>query len=101
MIARNHALTVQQYRALLKEADGSCAICQQKTDLHLDHCHYSGKLRGLLCVRCNTALGNFDDSPAILQSALAYVLKYREIHASAPQTKQDIERERRMAKMRR
>jgi hypothetical protein len=100
-IARNHAISVARYREILAEASGHCQICKQEVPLHLDHCHHTGKLRGLLCVRCNTALGNFLDDPQILRAAASYVERYRTLHATTAQTEQDIERERRMSRIRR
>jgi hypothetical protein len=91
-IARNHGLTLNQYIALLREEDGRCAVCRQETALHLDHCHTSGKLRGLLCVRCKTALGNFRGNPELIKAAWMYVEHWEAIHATQPQTEQDRKR---------
>jgi Pyruvate/2-oxoacid:ferredoxin oxidoreductase delta subunit len=99
-VARNHAISVEQYRQIISEASGHCQICKQEATLHVDHCHFTGKLRGLLCNRCNTALGSFLDDPTILRSAVKYVERYRALHATTAQTEQDIERERRMSKIR-
>jgi hypothetical protein len=63
----------------IEEQKGACAICQ--TDLsvlspqtvHVDHCHSSGKLRGVLCGSCNTGLGMFKDSLALLEQAQNYL----------------------------
>ena len=57
---------------------GGCAICGITVDpthkqLSVDHCHNSGKVRGLLCTLCNTALGSFKDDPELLQKAINYV----------------------------
>lgn len=65
-------------RAFLKQ-QGRCAICHSTlnssryTKLAGDHCHTSGKLRGLLCTNCNTGLGLFKDSPERLESAIQYL----------------------------
>ena len=64
---------------LLEEQGGACAIC--KTDLrelpplavHLDHCHVSGKARGMLCQKCNQGLGLFRDNVAFLEAAATYL----------------------------
>jgi len=45
--------------------------------LHLDPDHESGQLRGILCFRCNNALGDFDDDASLLQAALRYLDSYR------------------------
>ena len=55
----------------------ACDICRQafksRRDRHIDHCHRSGKVRGILCSNCNTALGQMRDSVEILESAIAYL----------------------------
>ena len=62
---------------LLAAQKERCAIC--KTDLaageikHLDHCHASGKVRGWLCLACNTGLGFFKDDTARLSAAVRYL----------------------------
>ena len=66
---------------MLAEQEGGCAICGEppKTSaLHVDHCHDTGRVRGLLCFRCNSALGNFREDPAILTAALDYLAQHRE-----------------------
>ncbi len=55
---------------------GKCDICgiiPTNKSLDVDHCHTSGKIRGMLCRSCNTGLGQFKDSPEILQLAIAYL----------------------------
>lgn len=55
--------------------NGGCAICGKimKDKLVLDHCHRSGKARGLLCPTCNSGLGFFKDKPALLENAVMYL----------------------------
>lgn len=56
---------------------GPCEICGAEVEqLHLDHDHSTGAIRGWLCRPCNLALGGFKDSPAILASALAYLERH-------------------------
>jgi hypothetical protein len=54
-----------------------CGICgrQPRDDIsfHVDHDHETGEIRGLLCVRCNNALGDFDDDIDRMKQALRYV----------------------------
>lgn len=56
---------------------GVCAICgrapRDDISLHVDHDHATGAVRGLLCFRCNNAVGDLEDDPAILRRAAVYV----------------------------
>lgn len=67
--------TLAEIDAVYAASDGHCAICRciPKGKLALDHDHKTGKLRGLLCVLCNTALGKFKDDPDILMRAIEYL----------------------------
>ena len=80
-LKRKYGLTVQQYGTLLAAQGGGCAICGRKPrpdiSLHVDHDHGTGQLRGILCFRCNNALGDFDDDARLLQQALAYLLSHQ------------------------
>ena len=61
-----------------------CAICHKPfgstKDTHQDHDHDNNKLRGLLCSRCNPALGGFLDSPELLRAAAIYIEEWRVHH---------------------
>ena len=76
-----YGLNLSDYNDLIKEQNHKCAICETdevdafKGLLFVDHCHTSGKVRGLLCHHCNTALGKFKDSESILMKAIEYVRK--------------------------
>lgn len=90
-LANKYKLSLDRYREILASQGGRCAICgiDAPTDIrtsrfHVDHDHACcpgtkscGKcVRGLLCHACNTALGNFKDSPENLLSALGYLLSH-------------------------
>lgn len=70
----------EAYDHLLAEQNGVCAICERVCSsgmaLAIDHDHVTGVKRGLLCRDCNTSLGKFQDSAAILQRAAAYLEFY-------------------------
>ena len=66
-------ITLADYEAIAKAQGGVCAVCCQPAVLAVDHCHTTGKVRGLLCMPCNTAIGQFRDDPALLRAAAIYV----------------------------
>lgn len=77
-----HKLTYKEYNRLLKEQDYKCSVCKSygtgnlnSNFLFVDHCHKSGKVRGLLCDQCNKGLGNFKDNPEFLLQAIKYLTK--------------------------
>ena len=82
-LRRKYGITVEQYEEMLASQGGCCAICRREPrpdiSLHLDHDHQSGQLRGILCFRCNNALGDFDDDPTLIGAALAYLRSYQPV----------------------
>lgn len=68
-----YGLTVEQFGELVIRSNGMCEICKTKPFEAIDHCHSSGKVRGLLCGHCNRSLGGFKDSIEVLQNAIDYV----------------------------
>jgi hypothetical protein len=77
---KRYGLTAEQHDAMLKKQHGLCAIClkppsstKKRTNiLHVDHCHVTGKVRGLLCARCNVMLAHLEN-PAWTPKAQAYL----------------------------
>ena len=63
------------FDALWRSQDGRCAICKSPFTgrVAVDHCHTTGKIRGLLCTRCNVGIGNMRDDPDMLQRAIDYL----------------------------
>lgn len=78
-LKRTYGLSLEDYKHLLEKQNGVCAICQQPEtvdrykNLAVDHCHETGKIRGLLCVNCNKGLGHFKDKKESLKRALEYL----------------------------
>jgi hypothetical protein len=75
-LRRTFGITQADYDNLLARQGGGCAICGKrpgKVSLHVDHDHASGEVRGLLCVGCNNALGQFRDDEDLLARAIQYV----------------------------
>lgn len=77
-------ITPERYDELFSKQEGLCAICgQPETARHnrsrkvqklaVDHCHTTGRIRGLLCQDCNRGLGKFRDDPQRLQKAIDYL----------------------------
>jgi hypothetical protein len=79
--------TPEDYDRVYAEQGGLCALCgstgenqrhsNQTSRLHVDHCHSTGKVRGLLCFLCNSALGKFKDSIPTLLAAVEYLKRYQ------------------------
>ncbi len=68
-------MSLFDYVRLVDKQGGRCAICETETEkLHIDHDHETGKVRGLLCMNCNTALGQFKDDIEILKAAILYLI---------------------------
>jgi hypothetical protein len=68
-----YGLTIDQYHAMQERQDFACAICGDVADMHIDHCHTTDKIRGLLCAGCNIGIGHFRERPAALVAAASYV----------------------------
>lgn len=76
-LARRYGITIDEYDTLHEQQDGVCAICNQPPPdgqrLVVDHCHDTGRIRGLLCSRCNTAIGFLGDDPCLVATAASYL----------------------------
>lgn len=75
-IERKYNLTSEQFKSLSDGQGGVCAICGEINGdrrLYVDHCHKTGKVRGLLCNACNRGLGAFKDNPDNLSLAVTYL----------------------------
>lgn len=68
-----YGLSPEQYESLATQQSYLCLICNKEAKLVVDHCHSTGQVRGLLCQKCNTALGKFNEDTAILRRAIAYL----------------------------
>lgn len=87
-LRQKYGLTPQQYEDMLHKQGGLCACCgkppghaQTKPSvryLAVDHCHRTGRVRGLLCVPCNLIIGNACEDDAVLRAAISYLAKIKE-----------------------
>lgn len=73
-LAATYGMSVDAVEQLLASQGGVCAICRVAPAAHVDHDHGTGAVRGMLCFRCNAALGQFDDTPATLLRAAHYLM---------------------------
>lgn len=82
-----YGILYSDYLVILNSQNGLCNICglpETQVDtrrnkvkrLAVDHCHTTGKIRGLLCHECNTGLGKFKDNPELLNKAIQYIRKH-------------------------
>lgn len=78
-----YGIGLDVYEKMLVAQGGVCLICKEKETrknkhtgtcrLHVDHCHKTGKVRGLLCQRCNFGIGNFREDSGIMLEAIKYL----------------------------
>jgi len=75
---KRYGITIEEYESLLASQFWACAICGRDEEefegrLHIDHDHITGKVRGLLCRKCNSILGYADDDIDVIRKAIAYL----------------------------
>lgn len=68
-------LSPAELDGMFRRQHGKCAICRAPVMQGdpVDHCHFTGKIRGVLCCKCNTGLGQFGDDPEKLWQAIKYL----------------------------
>lgn len=92
LLKSKYGISLETFDTLLEQQGNKCALCSGsepggKHDIfHVDHCHSSGSVRGLLCHKCNIALGFLGDCQTAIQKALDYVTpsNFPEINQSWP-----------------
>lgn len=76
---KRYGISEDEYRQMWNSQEGACAICGKDLSLldprhrHIDHEHSTGRVRGILCSRCNRGLGFFEDNPDSLATAARYL----------------------------
>lgn len=83
-----YGITISERDAMLEQQGYSCLICSVELGVSthakrvttgeracIDHCHDTGEVRGILCARCNTGIGMFNDNPGLIENALKYLEK--------------------------
>lgn len=88
-LIKKYGVTAADYDRMFSEQSGKCAVCgkTQERSFDVDHCHGSGRVRGLLCTSCNRMIGHAGDNPESLiraalyldpQAAAAFIVSFRE-----------------------
>jgi len=82
-LKRPYGISLEEYEEMLKVQDSKCAICgtfntgkKGTWNLCVDHDHKTGKIRALLCNKCNRGIGLLQDSIPLLKKAIKYLKKY-------------------------
>lgn len=78
---RYYGISLDEREAMLAQQGHKCKICRVSLvtisrNTHIDHCHKTGKVRGILCSQCNKALGLFKDDPHLVGKALMYLIEH-------------------------
>lgn len=77
-LKNTYGLSIDEYNGMIKNQDGKCKICGVRAEdvsrgLSVDHCHETGKIRGILCHKCNSGLGFFNDDEELVERGLNYL----------------------------
>lgn len=76
---RTYGLSYQEIMDMHRRVNNLCEICSDKKELlHVDHSHSSGKVRGLLCMRCNLLLGKIEENSNLFPKLFDYLEKYKD-----------------------
>jgi hypothetical protein len=83
ILKRTYGITLEDFKRMSEEQNHLCFICNRpgtnrwNNKLAVDHCHVTGKIRKLLCDKCNKGLGQFDDNPELLLLAANYIKLFK------------------------
>jgi hypothetical protein len=81
-LLKKFGITLEEKEKIFKNQNNSCAICLateniRSRDWDVDHCHKTGRVRGILCSNCNRALGLFGDDVNVIANAASYLNKHK------------------------
>lgn len=80
-IRKMYGMAVEDLEQMLLDQEGRCAVCRDEIALGdtaaVDHCHATGKVRGVLCRHCNIALGHLRDDPSRVASLHEYIARWK------------------------
>ena len=80
---RKYGVAPEEFEYMLQDQEHACKVCRDPFDtviakhVHVDHCHTTGKVRGVLCASCNKGLGMFRDNPSFLREAALHVEQFQ------------------------
>ncbi|MFJ1607538.1 endonuclease VII domain-containing protein [Streptomyces sp. NPDC088253] len=72
-LKRHYGMTEAERDGMVASQMGLCVICLKAPAVHVDHCHETGRVRGVLCFNCNSAIGKLGDDPDAVRRAAAYL----------------------------
>ncbi|MFG2951708.1 endonuclease VII domain-containing protein [Streptomyces adustus] len=72
-LKRHYGMTEAERDQMVASQMGLCVICLKAPAVHVDHCHKTGRVRGVLCFNCNSAIGKLGDDPDAVRRAAAYL----------------------------
>jgi hypothetical protein len=75
-LKHKYGISEEDYKSMLEKQGGACSICFKEGPLHVDHDHFTGKVRDLLCSGCNSGLGYFKENPYTLLNAIQYIKEH-------------------------
>jgi hypothetical protein len=73
LLQRKYGITLRERQELVNAQGGKCAVCEVDATLVIDHDHETGKVRGMLCARCNTMMGQAKEMVPIFKRAIQYI----------------------------
>ena len=81
VLKKMYGISLEQYETMRIEQNYCCAICGKREDngkrkLHVDHDHKTGKIRSLLCFKCNGGIGAFNEDISLLDKVKCYLIKF-------------------------
>lgn len=78
-LRQTYGITFEEVNILLLKQENKCAICKidlntlPPREINIDHCHKTGKVRGILCSQCNTGIGSLKDDIILLKASINYL----------------------------
>ncbi|MFN2526220.1 MAG: endonuclease VII domain-containing protein [Actinomycetota bacterium] len=76
LLTRRYGITIEEVDRIINEQGLLCPLCLKRLPQHVDHDHATGAIRGILCFKCNGALGKFEDDPDRIRAAIEYLSRH-------------------------